>query len=141
MTLNEFFKDVYISDDPLDEDHSLTYCIDFENSMCYDNKMMNTYEVTLRKYGLTHGGSFESSWGNSSISTMHEEELQEKEKSSDYQIISKKLLSKDWYSKINGKITQDGIFHPVKNKHYSVTVLPKSVSDGLRRQCHIQSIR
>lgn len=117
QSLHDFFKDVYCSDDPLDEDHPLTYHFDDVNSMCYDNKKMNTYEVTLQKYGLTHGGSFESSWGYPSTSVMHEEELREKQYSSDYRILEYKFISNDFYNKIKGKITPNGVFVPTKNKH------------------------
>lgn len=115
--LNKLFKDAYCCDDPLDEDHPLTYYMDFENSFCYKNKIMGTYKVTLQKYGITHGGSLDMSWGYSSTSTMHEEELNEKENSSNYRILNKKLLSKNCYYKITGKITSDKVFHPTKKEH------------------------
>lgn len=117
-SLTDTFKDIYCSNDSLDENHSLTYYMDFDNSFCYESKKMGTYKVELQKYGLTHGGSFEMAWGHPSMVIMHEEELNEKENSYDYRILNKKFLSTDWYSKIIGKITPDGISHPTKNKHY-----------------------
>lgn len=115
--LNQFFKDTYCSDDPLDEDHSLTYFLDYENSMCYENKRMKTYKILIQKYGLTHGGSFESSWGYETEMQVNEEELKEYQNNSSYIVNKVDFLQEDDYHRIKGKLTPAGLFIPAKRKY------------------------
>lgn len=106
-SLNENLKKIHEQDiDSLNSDHRISWFFDFENKSVFHNKLMNTYEITYRKYGVNPGGDL--SWGDPEIDKKSQDELNALQKSSSYEILETKCLGEEWYSALIAKITVEG---------------------------------
>lgn len=127
--LSDAFKKIYFEETGLDSDKSLSWVFDSVNHCIYDNKLMNTYKVVARKFGMKSQGN-EEGWGLPGEIIVSEDELTKlKNNPNEYEIISAELLKNEWYSALIAKITSKGKRVDAKNFFYS----PGKYTDGIQQ--------
>jgi hypothetical protein len=117
-TLNQLFKEVYCEPTGLDSNKPLSWFMDYINSSVYENKLMDTYEVTYEKYGWAHS-SDNWCWGPPYTDIVSDDKLKELQNDSTYRIIKLTHLRNEWYNALVAKITPEG--QRVEAKSYTYT--------------------